>query len=52
MQLEIHCPVHDKQETIELKDGQEYFTGPAQCGNAETVGTPPGPQPIKIETEK
>ncbi len=52
MQVEIHCPVHDKQEIIELKDGQWYFTGQVQCGNAETVGTAPGPQPIKIEIEK
>ncbi len=52
MDIQIHCPVHDKDETLDLKDGYWYFTGEVQCGNSETTSALPGPRPIKIEIEK
>lgn len=47
MDITIHCPVHDKDETLELKDGYWYFTEEALCGNTDTTSELAGPQPIK-----
>ncbi len=52
MDVPIHCPVHDKDETLDLKDGYWYFTGKVQCGNSDTNSALPGPQSLKVEIEK
>ena len=52
MDLDMHCPVHDKDETLHLKDAYWYFRGVVECGNPEGEGSPMGPQMVKIEIEK
>ena len=52
MDVQIRCPVHDKDETLSLKAGYWYFTGEVQCGNSETDSALPGPRSLKIDIEK
>lgn len=52
MDVKIHYPVHDEDETMSFPDGYWYFNGEVPCGNSEITSALPGPQSIKIEIEK
>lgn len=52
MDVQIHCPVHGKDETLVLKYGYWYFAGVVSCGNSDMTSDLPGPRPIKIDIEK